>query len=244
MLNRESIKATIREYFKSICIALFAAMLIKIFVIESYAIPTGSMKNTLLVGDVLMANKFVYGVRTPNRIPIVDFEIPYFKLPAFRQPQRGDIVIFKYPKDDKLNYVKRCIALPGQTVEIKHGDVYVDGKIEGRTEFLKRAYDAEEGTSFSYYQVTLDNGATYTIRHFENFNSDAEHWGPVKVPEGHYFMMGDNRDNSADSRFWGFLPAENILGKPLIIYFSWDKNIPFYRTFHKIRWSRLAKLIS
>jgi len=241
--RKKTRKEIIKEYAKSIGIALIAAMIIKTFVIASYAIPTGSMKQTLLIGDALLANQFIYGVRTPSRIPLINLQIPHAKLPALKKPERGDIIIFKYPKDDKLNYVKRCIAQPGQTVEVRNGDVYIDGKPEGKKEFIKRAYDPTEGSYFLYYQITLDNEKKYTIRYYENIDRAYDNYGPIKIPNGHYFMMGDNRDNSEDSRSWGFLPYENIVGKPLIIYWSWNKHVPLYRIFDKIRWNRIANVI-
>lgn len=241
--KKKTSKEIIKEYMKSILIALIAAMVIKTFVIASYAIPTGSMKETLLVGDALLANQFIYGVRTPGRIPLIDVQIPHIKLPALKKPKRGDIIIFKYPKDKKLNYVKRCIALPGQTVEVRKDNVYIDGKPEGEKELLKREYDPIEGAYCLYYQITLDNGEKYTIRHYEDLFRVNDNYGPVKIPKGHYFMMGDNRDNSEDSRSWGFLPYENIIGKPLIIYWSWNKSVPLYRIFDKIRWNRIAQVI-
>jgi signal peptidase I len=223
--QKKSKKEVIREYIKSIIIALIAAMFLKIFVIASYAIPTGSMKDTLLIGDALLANQFVYGIRTPNRIPLINVNIPHVKLPALQHPRRGDIIIFKYPKDDKLNYVKRCIALPGQTVEIRNGDVYVDGKPEGKKQFLKREYDLTEACYCLFYQINLENGKRYIIRHYEALENVLDNFGPFNVPEGHYFMMGDNRDSSEDGRFWGRLPYDNIVAKPLIIYFSWNKDV-------------------
>jgi len=242
--KKKTKKEIIHEYAKSIIIAVIAAMFIKIFVIASYAIPTGSMKDTFLIGDALFANQFIYGVRTPSRIPLINVKIPYVKLPALKKPQRGDIIIFKYPRDDKLNYVKRCIALPGQTVEVRNGDVYIDGKPEGKKEFIKRSYDPTEGRYCLYYQITLKNGKKYTIRHYDGLVRIYDNYGPIKVPDSQYVMMGDNRDNSEDSRVWGFLPDKNILGKPLIIYWSWNKNVPLYRIIDKIRWKRIANLIS
>ncbi len=242
--QKKSKKEVIQEYIKSIIIAVFAAMFLKIFVVASYAIPTGSMKDTLLIGDALLANQFIFGIRTPNRIPLVDVKIPYMKFPALKKPQRADIIIFKYPKDDKLNYVKRCIALPGETIVIRDGNVYIDGKLEGKKEFLKREYDSAEGGYYRYYQITLASGKKYTIRHYDGSLGIPDNFGPITVPEGHYFMMGDNRDNSEDSRIWGCLPYDNIIAKPLIVYFSWNKDVPLYRIFNKIRWKRIANIIS
>jgi signal peptidase I len=198
-------KNTTREYTEAIFVALLAAMFLRAFVVQAFRIPTGSMKDTLLVGDFLLVNKFIYGVRTPDRIPIIDASIPFFRLPAFKQPQNGDVVVFKYPKDEELDYIKRCVATPGQTVEIRGGELHIDGKPEGKPR--------------------------------------AENFGPIEVPEGNYFMMGDNRDNSSDSRVWGFLPAENVVGEALVIYFSWDRMGPVWNLLDRIRWVRLANLI-
>lgn len=237
-------KNIFREYMEAILVAFVAAMFLKIFVVASYAIPTGSMKDTLLIGDALLASQFIYGVRTPAYIPIVNAKIPHVKLPALAQPKHGDIIIFKFPKNDKLNYVKRCVALPGQIVELKSGDVYIDGKPEGEKVFLKREYDPSEGFYCSYYRIKLDNGKKFTIRQYDHRFVGDGNFGPIRVPEDHYFMMGDNRDNSEDSRAWGCLPKELVVGKPLIIYWSWDKNMPLYKLFKKVRWTRIGDVIS
>lgn len=239
-------KTIYRETIESLVVAFLAAMILRMFVIQAFRIPTGSMKDTLLIGDFLLVNKFVYGVRTPDRIPLVDIQIPHFRLPVIREPKRGDIIVFKYPREPKLDYIKRCVALPGQTVEIRNGLLYVDGQPEGEITPLphRKKYDKEEGTIVHYFQVKLDNGKKYVIRHFDGWEN--ENFGPITVEPGHYFMMGDNRDNSADSRSWGSLPRDNIVGEALIIYFSWDQNLiiyPWYRIVNKIRWGRLADLI-
>lgn len=238
-------KNIVREYVEAILVALVAAMILRIFVIQAFRIPTGSMKDTLLVGDFLLVNKFIYGVRTPDRIPLVNIKIPYFRLPAFKEPKPGDIIVFKYPKDPKLDYIKRCIAIAGQTVEIRDGTVYVDGKAEGESEKTKSLYDSEEqgGQYVDYYQITKDNGKKYTIRLWESENRSNRNFGPTKVPEGHLFVMGDNRDNSSDSRYWGYLPRENVVGQALVIYFSWNSEVPLYKIFKRIRWTRIGDLI-
>ena len=242
--QKKRTKNIFREYLEAIVVAFIAAMFLKVFVVASYAIPTGSMKDTLLIGDALLANQFIYGVRTPSRIPIINAKIPHVKLPALTQPKRGDIIIFKYPKDDKFNYVKRCVALSGQTVELRNGDVYVDGKPEGKKIFVKREYDPSEGFYCNYYQITLANGKQYVIRQLEGHFFGHDNFGPIRVPDDQYFMMGDNRDNSEDSRAWGCVPKDNIVGKPLIIYWSWDKNVPLYNLFKKVRWNRITDIIS
>ncbi|OQX83466.1 signal peptidase I [candidate division KSB1 bacterium 4484_87] len=236
-------KGIVREYAEAIIVALIAAFILRIFVVQAFRIPTGSMKDTLLVGDFLLVNKFIYGVRTPDRIPFIDVKIPHFRLPAVKDPKPGDIIVFKYPLDEKLDYIKRCMAIGGQTIEVRKGFVYVDGKPEGKYEFIEQKYDPVEGEYIKYYKVTRENGKVYTIRRYARINMENDNFGPVKVPEGYLFGMGDNRDNSADSRSWGFIPRDNILGEALIIYFSWDSHVPLYKFYKKIRFRRLAKLI-
>ncbi|NOZ62581.1 MAG: signal peptidase I [Calditrichaeota bacterium] len=236
-------KGIVREYAEAIIVALIAAFILRIFVIQAFRIPTGSMKDTLLVGDFLLVNKFIYGVRTPDRIPLIDAKIPHFRLPAVKEPKPGDIIVFKYPLDEKLDYIKRCMAVGGQTIEVRKGLVYVDGKPEGKYQFIEQKYDPVEGEYIKYYKVTRENGKVYTIRRYARVNMENDNFGPVKVPPGYLFGMGDNRDNSADSRSWGFIPRDNILGEALIIYFSWDSHVPLYKFYKKIRFRRLAKLI-
>jgi signal peptidase I len=237
-------KNSFREYTEAILVALLAAMFLRAFVVQAFRIPTGSMKDTLLVGDFLLVNKFIYGVRTPDRIPLIDARIPFntppLRLPAFKQPQNGDVVVFKYPKDERLDYIKRCIAVGGQTVEIRNNEVFVDGKPEGQRVPLGRKYDSDDGQYFEYFKINTANGKSYTIRQVAEGYGRAENFGQVVVPAGHYFMMGDNRDNSSDSRVWGSLPAENVVGEALIIYFSWDQG---ERLLNMVRWSRIANLI-
>ncbi|MFQ5709809.1 MAG: signal peptidase I [bacterium] len=229
-----------REYTEAILVALLAALFLRAFVVQAFRIPTGSMKDTLLVGDFLLVNKFIYGVRTPDHIPMINAQIPYGRLPAFKDPTNGDVVVFKYPKNPELDYIKRCIAVGGQTVEIRDGTVYVDGKPEGEKIDLGREYDPDEGRFVEYFRINAPNGKSYVIRHYADHYLKSEDFGPVTVPEDHYFMMGDNRDNSADSRVWGFLPHDNVVGEALIIYFSWNKH---GHLIDLVRWSRIANLI-
>ncbi|NIR53177.1 signal peptidase I [candidate division KSB1 bacterium] len=238
-------KNSFREYSEAILVALLAALFLRAFVVQAFRIPTGSMKDTLLVGDFLLVNKFIYGVRTPDRIPVVDAEIPFMRLPAFKQPKRGDVVVFKYPENPKLDYIKRCIAVGGDTIEMRNGEVFVNGKPEGQKIDLGRKYDAQEGRYVRHTKIITPHNKTYVIRHYANhhLNNSTHDYGPRVVPKGHYFMMGDNRDNSQDSRTWGFLPEENVVGEALIIYFSWNKNPDFWNIVDSIRWSRIASLI-
>jgi signal peptidase I len=199
-------KSVLREYTEAIIIAVVLTLFVRAFVVQAFRIPTGSMMDTLLVGDFLFVNKFVYGAK----IPFTDS-----RLPSLRGPQRGDIIVFKYPGDLKRDFIKRCVAVGGQTVAIRSKVVYIDG-------------------------VPLDE--PYIIhtdaRVFPKEISPRDNMDPVYVPEGYVFMMGDNRDNSHDSRFWGPLDEELVKGKALILYWSWnnEKHVPrFDRLFHIVR---------
>lgn len=184
-------KSKFWEYAEAIVTALILALLIRAFVLQAFKIPSGSMKPTLLVGDHILVNKILYGLR----IPFSDDRVL-----TIREPERGEIIVFKWPKDPSRDFIKRIIGLPGDVVEVRDKVVYINGK------------PLEE----PYVQHTDDHtrGARYGPR--DNF-------GPVKVPPGKYFVMGDNRDQSEDSRFWGFVDFELIKGKAMIIYWSWDK---------------------
>jgi signal peptidase I len=226
-----------REYFEAFAVALLAALVLRALVIQAFRIPTGSMKDTLLVGDFLLVNKFVYGAATPDRIPLTDVKLPSLQLPAIHQPKRGDIIVFKYPMDEKLDYIKRCIGVPGDTLEMRKGEVFINGKAEGEIHFTERLFDESEGRHINYYRVRTPDQKEYTIRRYEGFAYD---FGPVVVPPNHLFMMGDNRDNSQDSRYWGFMPMKNIRGQALVIYWSWEKNASLLS---HVRWSRIFSII-
>ncbi len=236
-------KNVIRDYVESFAFALIVALLIRAVIIQSYRIPTGSMKDTLLVGDFLLVNKFVYGAKTPDRIILTDIQLPSFRFPAVKQPKRGDIVVFQYPRDKKLNYIKRCVALAGDTIEVKNNIVFLNNKPYETAEFQKKEYDPEDRFEVNYYSVKTSLGKEYTIRRYAKYKSRLADFGPVVVPENHLFMMGDNRDNSADSRVWGFMPMENIVGEALIIYWSWDKFPPLWKIVSKVRWERIFDVI-
>ncbi len=196
----------IAEWVKSIVIALILALFIRAFFVQAYKIPSGSMIPTLLVGDYLLVNKIVFGIRNPIKD---DF------LYRWKVPQRQEIVVFTYPVDKKLDFIKRVIGLPGDTVEIVNKKVFVNGKP------LQEPY--VQFTDREIYPKEI---------------SPRDNFGPVKVPEGQIFVLGDNRDQSYDSRFWGFVPLRSLKGKALIIYFSWDSENG------GIRFKRLGRLIN
>jgi signal peptidase I len=187
-------KSLLREYLEAAIIAVFLALFIRAFVIQAYKIPSGSMEPTLLVGDHILVNKFIYGVKVPfiNKtiIPLCE-------------PKRGDIIVFVYPLDTKKDYIKRVIGLPGEQIEIINKEIFINGTL----------FDAPFGV---YGESPRKNN---------NF-------GPVIVPANGLFVMGDNRDHSYDSRYWGFVPLGLVKGKAIIIYWSW----PHWKRFgHLVR---------
>ena len=204
------------EYLKSFLIALGLALLIKATIIEAYKIPTPSMESTLLAGDFIIGNKFIYGIK----IPFTDI-----RLPAFREPRRGDIIIFRPPHSPKENYVKRCVGLPGDTIQLINKKVYINGERyqdDAFAQYLDRAiYPMNHSVGIDPYETARRNyGVTNDgYRPYRMFRDN----GPkIVVPQGHYFMMGDNRDRSLDSRMWGFVARDQILGQALLIHWSWD----------------------
>jgi signal peptidase I len=220
-------KSTIREYFESIVIAVILALFVRTWVVQAFKIPTGSMENNLLIGDHLLVNKFAFA---PTATGVERGVLP------IRNIKRGDIVVFKYPDEPERDFIKRVIGLPGETLELRNKKVYINGQPleEPYVHFLEPASTSQEVTSFD-------------VR---------ERYGPVHVPDGQYFVMGDNRDNSQDSRYWGFLPQHYIKGKALMIYWSYESEREDYlddgagatikglfsvvtHFFTKTRWERL-----
>ncbi|MFC2150025.1 signal peptidase I [Calditrichota bacterium] len=230
-------KGPVREWVELIVSVVVIVFLIRLVLVEAFRIPTGSMEDTLLVGDFLLVNKFVYGIRSPDWVGVpftrAGFFVPFFHLPSFKEPEPGDIVVFRYPLDKKLSYIKRCIAVGGQTVEISEKQVFVDGELVEMPNHGKHASDIVYPRGYVEPAIVP--------RNLENRNRD--NFGPITVPEGKLFVMGDNRDNSADSRYWGFLDRELVIGQALIIYFSWDHRKALHQLNRKIRWERIGNLI-
>ena len=200
-------KSLVREYIEAFAIAILLALFIRTFIVQAFKIPSGSMKPTLLVGDHLLVNKFIYGIK----IPYIDKII----IPA-KKPKRGDIIVFKWPKDENKDFIKRVIGIEGDVIEIIDDRLYINN---------------EEIVS-TYYGEFNDEDYPRVIEEFEESIGDVKHHildqekryenkGPYKVPENSVFVMGDNRDNSEDSRYWGFVTLNKIKGKALIIYWSW-----------------------
>jgi signal peptidase I len=202
-------KSIFREYAESIVIAILLALLIRAFVIQAFKIPSGSMKPTLLVGDHILVNKFIYGIKL--RVP---FTALNYNLLPISTPKRNDVVVFIFPVEQNKDFIKRVIGLPGDTVQIKDKKVYINN------------------------QPMEDPYGTHTDqRIIPEMEQPRDNTGPFIVPPNKIFVMGDNRDESFDSRFWGFVDQKQVLGKAFIIYWSWD------RTEFGVRWRRLGDLI-
>jgi signal peptidase I len=196
-------KSQVREYAEAIVVAVVLALVIRAFVVQAFTIPSGSMMDTLLVGDYILVNKFLYGA-----------ELPYTDthLPGFRDPSRGDIIVFKYPQDESRDFIKRIVAVGGETVQVRDNRVLING----------RPLDEPYVRPGSIPALASGHcGYLYACE-------------PTVVPPGSYFVMGDNRDNSQDSRYWGFVKREKIRGKAFLIYWSWNGDR------HWLRWRRLG----
>jgi len=206
-------KSVLREYIEAIVIAVLLALFIRTFIVQAFKIPSGSMLETLQIGDHVLVSKFSYGIKTPFSGKV---------LVPIKEPQRGDIIVFQYPRDPSLDYIKRVIATAGETVEIKDKRVFINGKL--------LADDHGQFKDESIHPATQD---------------PRDNFGPVTVPAGQLFVMGDNRDNSFDGRFWGFVELEAVRGKAFLIYWSWDvtKNLFSLERFTSVRWGRIGNLL-
>jgi signal peptidase I len=206
-------KSVVREYAEAIGIAILLALFIRTFVVQAFKIPSGSMLPTLQIGDHLLVNKFIYGIRLPFAGTV---------LVPIKEPKRGDIIVFRFPRDRSTDYIKRVIGLPGDKLEIRDKVLSIND----------RPID-DPHAHFTSAQVLPGD------------ISPKDNLGPIVVPPGKYFVMGDNRDNSSDSRFWGFVDDADILGKAMIIYWSWDIDEPLLSVdrFASIRWDRLGDII-
>jgi signal peptidase I len=198
-------RSTARDYLEAVLVALICTLVIRTFVVQAFRIPSGSMEDTLAIGDYLFVNKLLYG----PRVPLLDR-----RLPAVRAPRPGDVIVFRYPKDPSKDYIKRLIAVGGQVVEVRDREVWVDGTP------LREPYA-------KFVHSGLHPG-------------DRGHVGPLLVPPGHLFVMGDNRDLSHDSRAWGFLDQGLVVGRATFIYWSWDADRRLLRWLPAPRWGRIG----
>ncbi len=279
-------KHPVKDFFKDVVFVLVAFFFLNSFVLASFEVPTGSMENEIMAGDFLFVNKFLYGGTTPRTIPFTNVRLPWFRVPAVRSVERGDVVVFEFPgQRDEIRspefmfYLKRAVALAGDTVQVINRVLYINGKAAPIPRHMK----------FNTFHVKPAGLADDRIfPHGAPFNED--NWGPMAVPrkgdviplnsstfqqwrvfigrEGHHatleapgrvfvdglpvdhytvehnymFGMGDNRDNSLDGRFWGFIPEENIVGTPMIVYWSWDPDVSIANIFTKLASIRLSRI--
>ncbi|MEO0254654.1 MAG: signal peptidase I [candidate division WOR-3 bacterium] len=227
-MDKKPLKKHIEEWVWAFIVVFFV---IRPFFLQAYRIPSGSMEDTLLPGDFLFVFK-----------PIFGFEIPYTEIKFFQfiKPKRGDIVVFRYPLDISKDFVKRVIGLEGDTIMIRDKRVYVNGKllieeyaIHKDERIIQSPYNLDNKVFIEYFQKEWEK------RVFIDDINIRDNFGPVVVPPKTYFVMGDNRDFSSDSRFFGPVPEKYLKGIPFFIYFSWDGSVPFYNIFKSIRWNRL-----
>jgi signal peptidase I len=276
-------------FLKEVAIVLGLFLVINSFVFASFLVPTGSMENEVMTGELLFVNKFLYGASSPRNIHFTNVRLPYFMLPGFRDVHRGDVIVFVFPgnRDDVRTgefvfYLKRCMGLPGDTVEVRDRVVYVNGQMAPIPRNIK--YDRHEIMPANYIEDGIfPKGAPWNQDHYgplvipkkgmkmalnaQNF----EAWSVFVQREGHsmqlqgdqvlvdgkpateytvqrdyLFGMGDHRDNSLDSRYWGFIPREDLVGTPMIVYWSWNTDIPLsdiFSRFASIRWGRIGSLV-
>jgi signal peptidase I len=226
------------EYSKSFFPVIFAVLILRSFLVEPFRIPSGSMMPTLLVGDFILVNKFSYGIRLP---------VLNKKIINLGDPQRGDPVVFRYPKQPWVDYIKRVVALPGDTIDYHNKTVYINDKPMPQTS-VGQFSGVGSGTRMTGASMAIENldGTEHAI--LTNplapdlpMGCQVLRQGPIVVPDGHYFVMGDNRDNSNDSRCWGLVPDENLVGKAFRIWMNWDSNL---NSFPPIAWERIGKSIN
>lgn len=287
VMKWKNLKKYLIEYGK-LALILF---IVTSSLVQGSRVPTPSMETTIMTGDFLLVNKLAYGLTTPRNIPLTNIALPYAQLLKWNDPKRGDIIVFEFPGNrDEIknanidNYVKRCVAVAGDTLEIKNKILYVNGKQspipthvqyarnytlpenfhEGETfpkgvlqngDNYKLLAVPKKGDVIKLTEANIEQWKTFINRDFEKevvsvkngkIFINGKETTEYKVTDDYYFMMGDNRDNSLDSRYWGFVPRRNIVGKPMIAYWSWDSNIPTSNIFEllaSVRFERIGKLV-
>lgn len=276
------------SWIKTLLGAIIVVTIINGLAIASFVVPTPSMERTVMTGDFLFVNKFIYGPSTPQVIPFFNIPLPFFRFPAFREPQKGDVIVFIFPGNrDEVKatefqyYLKRCVATAGDTLEIRDNHLFVNHKEvflakNGFNDPTVPDIPSEKWQTFPYGKgYTRDNygpiripkegdviplsmnslheWAVFIQREGHKITSDGNSiyvdgnkTSSYKVQKDYCFGMGDNRDHSLDSRYWGFIPEENIVGTPVVVYWSWDTNLPLSQFLDKItstRWSRIGTII-
>jgi signal peptidase I len=246
------------EWTRSILIAVALFLVVRAFLVEAFKIPTSSMEGTLLVGDYLLVNKAVFGAEVP---------LLGLRLPAWRDPNRGDVVVFHPPHEPLKNYVKRVVGVPGDTLEMREKTLFVNGR-EMQEDYVRHFDRRGDATHVDMrWQRTYllaveadpdptygesDGGSAYGSGSSaydyrssrERYRPSRDNWGPISIPEDSYFVLGDNRDNSEDSRYWGFVDRRSIRGQPWRLYFSYDRTSESGRPwFQAVRWARLGQVV-
>lgn len=285
----KTLAGKVKAFFKELVIVLGAFLVLNNFVLASFMVPTGSMENEVMAGDLLFVNKFIYGGTSPRNIPFTNVRLPWFRVPGFRDVERGDVIVFVFPgyrdevePEEFTFYLKRCVGMPGDTISIVDRVLYVNGQ----------QFPLPRNLKFNRHtMLPRGEGSENIFPKGAPWNED--NYGPIVVPkkgmtiplsvnnvsqwevfikrEGHQlrlvegkvmidgketseyivkrdylFGMGDNRDNSLDSRYWGFIPKENLVGTPLIVYWSWSPDIPIYSLIDKlasVRFNRIGTII-
>jgi signal peptidase I len=283
-------RSRVRDYVQILLITALTALFLKFFIVEAYRIPTSSMENTLLAGDFVLVNKFIYGARTPRYVPFTSIPLPFVQLPAISSPRRGDVAVFEFPGNhveggprEVVNYVKRCIALPGDTLAIANRTVLVNGRDIPLPRFAKTERMLTYPRGFRDYRI-FPRGSAFNEDNFgpiviPKIHSEialtpetiSEYWELIeqeghtiessasseilidgvpsrtyRVQKDYYFVMGDNRDNSLDSRFWGFVPSDFLIGKAFMVYWSWDgsqSSSGLLSRFESTRWNRIGSIV-
>jgi signal peptidase I len=220
------------EWAKSFTIAIVLFLFVRTFLVEAFKIPSGSMEKTLLVGDFLLVNKMVYGA-----------EVPFTgkHLPAIRHPQRGDVIVFQWPVDPTKNFVKRLVGVPGDTLMMREGELYVNS-VHQSEPFVSHSEPDMDPTA-----VDFEWQKKYLVKTAEAASGpppSRNNWGPLVVPKDEYFVLGDNRDNSLDSRYWQFVPDSLIRGRPMFVYYSYDPDsLDRMSWLTRIRWTRIGERV-
>jgi signal peptidase I len=237
------------EWLRSVMLALMLFLFVRAFFIEAFKIPTGSMEGTLLAGDFLLVNKLVYGAEVP---------FTKMKLPAIHAPQRGDIIVFQWPLDPTKNFVKRIVGMPGDTLEMRNGNLIRNGRFQEEPYVVHTAPGSDVSDEEFKWQLGYLLGANNPVKapprsplSLESlqaspggYHPTRNNWGPIVVPEGNYFVLGDNRDNSLDSRYWGWVADSLVRGQPLVVYYSYDPGGAVKLDWiTRVRWKRFGEMI-
>lgn len=228
--RRSGVLRSLWDWTRSVALAFVLFLVVRALVVEAFKIPTGSMEGTLLVGDFLLVNKAVYGAEIPGT---------GLHLPAFAEPGRGDVVVFNPPHEPTKNYVKRLVAEPGDTIEMREKRLFVNGA-EVDEPYVRIADPSGDAMHADMRRWQVD----HVVAAPTGYAPSRDTWGPLVVPDSSYFVLGDNRDNSEDSRYWGFVSRDRIRGRPWFVYYSFDpssdEGVPWLNA---VRWGRIGHRI-